>query len=302
MSNKSQVQGTPYNSYGRFLREKFGCRVYKISVDAGFRCPNRDGFISTGGCAYCNNDSFRPPGANSANSVSEQIQTGMEFLRKRFRAEKFIAYFQPSTNTYAPLETLIPVYQAAIESPDVVGISIGTRPDCVDEEKIAWLQQLAQTHFVTIEYGLQSVYDETLERINRGHDFQCWQKAMAMTRNRGIWLGTHLILGFPWETREQVLNEADILSNEDLNFIKLHHLHIVKNSALAVEYQENPFPLLSLEDYADLVVEFIRRLNPQIYIERLFATAPNDLLIAPLWGKSKAEIQHYIEKKLAVGS
>jgi uncharacterized protein len=288
-----------YNSYGRFLRDKFGCRVYKISVDAGFLCPNRDGTISTGGCSYCNNDSFRAKSANPLKSVSEQIKEGMEYLRKRYGAEKFIAYFQPSTNTYAPLETLIPLYEAALEHPDVIGLSIGTRPDCVDEGKIAWLEQLAHDHFVTIEYGLQSVYDETLRRINRGHNFQSWQKAMAMTRNRGIWLGAHLILGFPWETREDILKEATIVSNEGVNFLKLHHLHIVRNSSLAREYLENPFPLPGLEEYADLVADFIHRLDPKVYLERLFAIAPEDQLIAPVWGKSKSEIQHFIERRIA---
>jgi len=231
--------------------------------------------------------------------VSEQIQKGMEYLRERYAAEKFIAYFQPSTNTYAPLETLIPLYEAAIEHPDVIGLSVGTRPDCIDEGKIAWLEQLAKDYFVTVEYGLQSAYDETLRRINRGHNFQSWQNAMAMTRNRGIWLGTHLILGFPWETREDVLSEAAVVSNEGVNFLKLHHLHIVKNSSLAIEYFENPFPLLGLEEYADLVADFIQRLDPQIYLERLFAIAPEDQLIAPAWGKSKAEIQHFIERRIA---
>lgn len=296
---ESFSKSQPYKSYGRFLRDKFGCRVYKISVDAGFLCPNRDGTISTGGCSYCNNDSFRAKSANPLKSVSEQIQEGMEYLRKRYGAEKFIAYFQPSTNTYAPLETLIPLYEAAIGHSDVIGLSIGTRPDCIDEGKIAWLERLAKKYFVTIEYGLQSVYDETLRRINRGHNFQCWQHAMAMTRNRGIWLGTHLILGFPWETREDVLAEAAMVSNEGVNFLKLHHLHIVKNSSLAREYLENPFPLLELEEYADLVADFIQRLNPQVYLERLFATAPEDQLIAPIWGKSKSEIQYFIERKIA---
>lgn len=296
---ESFSKSQPYKSYGRFLRDKFGCRVYKISVDAGFLCPNRDGTISTGGCSYCNNDSFRAKSANPLKSVSEQIQEGMEYLRKRYGAEKFIAYFQPSTNTYAPLETLIPLYEAAISHSDVIGLSIGTRPDCIDEGKIAWLEWLAKKYFVTIEYGLQSVYDETLRRINRGHNFQCWQHAMAMTRNRGIWLGTHLILGFPWETRAEALEEAAILSKEGVNFLKLHQLHIVKNSVLAKEYLENPFPLPGLEEYADLVAAFIQRLNPQVYLERLFATAPADQLIAPIWGKSKSEIQYFIERKIS---
>jgi len=289
-----------YNTYGNFLKKQFGCRVYKVSVDGGFSCPNRDGTVAAGGCAYCNNDSFRPKSATRLKPVSEQVQEGMAYLRKRHGAEKFIVYFQPFTNTHAPLEALIPLYEAAINQPDVVGLSVGTRPDCVDEEKIAWLENQARTHFVTLEYGLQSIYDGTLARINRGHNFQCWLDAMDRTRNRGIWLCTHLILGFPWETREEMLHTADVISDKGLNFLKLHHLHIVRNTAMATEYQANPFPLLDLEDYANLVADFLERLNPEIVVERLFGTAPKDQLIGPLWGKSKAEIQRYIEQTLAV--
>ena len=289
-----------YNTYGNFLKKQFGCRVYKVSVDGGFSCPNRDGTVAAGGCAYCNNDSFRPKSATRLKPVSEQVQEGMAYLRKRHGAEKFIVYFQPFTNTHAPLEALIPLYEAAINHPDVVGLSVGTRPDCVDEEKIAWLENQARTHFVTLEYGLQSIYDGTLARINRGHNFQCWLDAMDRTRNRGIWLCTHLILGFPWETREEMLHTADVISDKGLNFLKLHHLHIVRNTAMATEYQANPFPLLDLEDYANLVADFLERLNPEIVVERLFGTAPKDQLIGPLWGKSKAEIQRYIEQTLAV--
>jgi uncharacterized protein len=288
-----------YNPYGRFLKKKFGCRVYKVSVDGGFSCPNRDGTIAVGGCTYCNNDSFRPKSANRQQSVSDQVKAGIEFLRKQNDAAKFIVYFQPFTNTHAAIEELIPLYEAALDHPDVVGISLGTRPDCIDEEKIAWLEKLSRTHFVTLEYGLQSIHDATLARINRGHDFQCWLDAMSRTRNRGIWLCTHLILGFPWETREEMLQGADAISRQGLNFLKLHHLHVVQNTAMEKEYRAKPFPLLGLEEYAELVVDFLERLDPAIYIERLFGTAPKDQLIGPVWGKSKAEIRGYIERTLA---
>jgi radical SAM protein (TIGR01212 family) len=288
-----------YNAYGRFLRKKFGCRVYKISVDAGFGCPNRDGTISTGGCTFCSASSFVPRSANRFQSVSQQIQAGADYLRRRYNAEKFIVYLQPYTNTYGPLEKLIPVYQSAVDHPDVVGLSIGTRPDCVDEEKIAWLEKLAGTYFVTLEYGLQSVYDSTLLRIQRGHNFQCWLDAMGRSRNRGIWLCAHLILGFPWETREEILRTADVLSDKGLDFLKLHHLHIVRNTIMENEYRENPFHLLELEEYADLVVDFLERLNPDICIERLFGSAPKEELIGPIWNKSKGGIRSYIEQRLA---
>ena len=289
--------GIRYNSYGRFLREKFGSRVYKVSVDGGFTCPNRDGTVGVGGCTYCNNESFRPRSASRLKSIANQVTEGIEFLRKRYAAVKFIVYFQPFTNTHAPLEILIPLYEAAMDHPDVIGISLGTRPDCMDEAKLAWLEKLASTRFVTLEYGLQSIYDSTLVRINRGHDFQCWADAMNRTRGRGIWLGTHLILGFPWETREEMLRMADVLSDTGLDFLKLHHLHVVRDTEMARLYRENPFRLLELEEYADLVVDFVERLNPAILIERLSGSAPAEQLIGPVWGKSAAEIRRFIEQR-----
>jgi radical SAM protein (TIGR01212 family) len=295
---RNQESGFRYNSYGRFLKERFGCRVYKVSVDGGFSCPNRDGTVAIGGCTYCNNDSFRPKSAENLKPISQQVSEGIEYLRKRFRAEKFIVYFQPFSNTHAPLDRLIPLYEEALHHPDVVGLSLGTRPDCVDESKLQWLETLAQTCFVTLEYGLQSVYDTTLARIHRGHDFRCWLDAMNRSRNRGLWLCTHLILGFPWERREEMLHEADILSRTGLNFLKLHHLHVVRDTLLEKEYQSQPFPLLMLEEYADLVVDFLERLDPEISIERLFGAAPEHLLVGPVWGKSKAEIQRAIERRL----
>ncbi len=287
-----------YNAYSRFLKQKFGCKVYKVSIDAGFTCPNRDGTIATGGCTYCNTDSFRPGTALSLKPVAQQIREGCAYLRRRYRARKFIAYFQPSTNTYAPLEVLAPLYEAALAQPDVVGISLATRPDCVDDKKLQWLQELARDSFVILEYGLQSIHDKTLRRINRGHDYRCWFDAMARTRNRGIYLGVHIILGFPWESREDMMATAAELSDKGLNFLKLHHLHVVKGSQMADEYNQNPFPTLDLEQYADLVVDFLERISPEIFVERLFGFAPENKLIAPIWGKSKAEIHRRIRQRL----
>lgn len=287
-----------YNPYSRFLKERFGCRVHKVSIDAGFSCPNRDGTVGVGGCTYCNNDSFRPKSASRLKPVADQVKDGIEFLQKKSGAGKFIVYFQPFTNTHAPLDKLIPLYEDALSHPDVVGISLGTRPDCIDEGKIEWLEKLSRTHLVTLEYGLQSIYDATLTRINRGHDFQCWLDAMQRTRDRGIWLCTHLILGFPWETRKEILHSAEVLSDKGLDFLKLHHLHVVRNTAMEREFLAKPFPLLGLEEYADLVADFLERLNPEIYIERLFGTAPRDQLIGPVWGKSKAQIRAHIERRL----
>jgi radical SAM protein (TIGR01212 family) len=298
MPSRSPCKGERYNAYGRFLKEKFGGRVYKVSVDGGFNCPNRDGTVGINGCTYCNNDSFRPGTASRLKPVGEQVLTGMDYLRKRYGAEKFIVYFQPFSNTHAPLEELIPVYESAIAHPDIVGLSVGTRPDCVDDDKIAWFEKLARNLFVTLEYGLQSIYDKTLERINRGHDYRCWLDAVQRTGNRGIWIGTHMILGFPWETREEVLQSARAISDKGIDFLKLHHLHVVKNTEMEREFLSNPFPLPDLDEYVELVVDFLERLNPAIRIERLFGSAPPDQLVGPVWNKSKAGIRHRIEQRL----
>jgi hypothetical protein len=286
-----------YRAYSRFLREKFGCRVHKVSVDAGFTCPNRDGTLGRGGCIYCNNSSFRPETATRRKPVGEQVKEGIEFLKHRYRAQKFIVYFQPFTNTYAPLESLIPLYESALEHRDVIGLSIGTRPDCIDEEKIAWFEKLARTHFITLEYGLESSDDATLERIHRGHNFQCWVDAMKRTRKRGIFLCTHMILGFPWETRDQIIRSAEILSGYGLDFLKIHHLHVVRDTLLAYEFGKKPFHLLSLEEYVDLVIDFVEHLSPDVWLERLFGSAPDTKLVGPVWGKSKAELQRFIDKR-----
>jgi radical SAM protein (TIGR01212 family) len=293
------ARGGRYNAYGPFLREKFGCRVYKVIVDGGFTCPNRDGTVAVGGCTYCNNDSFRPEAVNRLKPIREQVENGIDYLRRRYRARKFIVYFQPFTNTYAPVERLVPMYESALDHPEVVGLSVGTRPDCVDDAKLAWFEELSRRYFVTLEYGLESIYDRTLARINRGHDYRCWLDAVARTRNRGIYLCTHLILGFPWERREEILAMAPVISALGIDFLKLHHLHIVRHTALGREYQSQPFPVLGYREYLDLVVEFLEALNPAMRLERLFGLAPEDQLLAPHWGKTKAEIQYDIEKTLA---
>jgi radical SAM protein (TIGR01212 family) len=287
-----------FNPYGRFLKEKFGCRVYKVSVDAGFSCPNRDGTVAVDGCTYCNNRSFRPGTASRLNPVQEQVGEGMELLKNRYGAEKFIVYFQPYSNTHAPLEALIPIYESAIDHPDIVGLSVGTRPDCIDDGKISWFENLARTRFVTLEYGLQSMYDKTLKRINRGHDFNCWRDAVNRTVNRSIRIGTHLILGFPWESREEMLKTAGIISDRGIDVLKLHHLHIVKGTAMERDFYADPFPLLGLDEYVELVVDFLERLSPSVLIERLFGTAPKDQLVGPVWNKGKGGIRHAIEKRL----
>lgn len=278
-----------YNAFGQYMKDLYHVPVYKVNVDAGFTCPNRDGTVATGGCIYCNNDSFRPTACTSTSSLREQIAKGIPYLRSRYGAEKFIVYFQPYTNTYASVAVLERLYREALDNPGVIGLAIGTRPDCVDEGKIALLETLAQDHFVLVEYGLQSIYDKTLEFINRGHDYACFKNALAMTVGRGIRVGAHLILGLPTETRDETLGMADELSQLPIEFLKIHQLQVVKETALAELYAAKPFPTFGYEEYLSMLADFIERLSPRIILQRLFAAAPDDILIAPVWNKTRSE-------------
>jgi len=278
-----------YNAFGQYMKDLYHVPVYKVNVDAGFTCPNRDGTVATGGCIYCNNDSFRPTACTSTSSLREQIEKGIPYLRSRYGAEKFIVYFQPYTNTYASVAVLERLYREALDNPGVIGLAIGTRPDCVDKGKIALLETLAQDHFVLVEYGLQSIYDKTLEFINRGHDYACFKNALAMTVGRGIRVGAHLILGLPTETRDETLGMADELSQLPIEFLKIHQLQVVKETALAELYAAKPFPTFGYEEYLSMLADFIERLSPRIILQRLFAAAPDDILIAPIWNKTRSE-------------
>ncbi len=279
-----------FRSYNRWLKDKFGERVYKVIVDAGFTCPNRDGTAATGGCAYCNNNSFRPPSAIKTDPIRHQVAEGIEYIRKRFEANKFIIYFQPFSNTYAETGYLRQLYTGAIDHPDVVGLAIGTRPDCVDAENIRMIEEIAQRTFVSLEFGVESIYDDTLRRVNRGHDYAAFLKAMDLTRGRSIHIGAHLVLGFPWETREQWLAMAGEMSRAGIDALKIHHLHIVRGTALGAEYMRRPFRVLEYEEYLGLLCDFIERLDPQIVIERMFGEAPLGLLLAPHWGRTKNDL------------
>lgn len=287
-----------YNSFGAYLKKRFGTAVHKVNIDAGFTCPNRDGTLGIGGCIYCNNDSFRPSSCKPTLSVREQVRNGISYLKKRYKAERFIAYFQPYTNTYAPLWELERLYREALEEPSVIGLAIGTRPDCVDEEKLSFLEDLAKDYFILIEYGLQSIYDKTLRYINRGHDYSAFLKALDMTAGRGIEIGAHIIVGFPTETRDEMLAMAEEISSLPVQFLKIHQLQIVEDTVLAEIYRENPFPVFSYEEYLKFLVDFIERLSPEIVLQRLFATAPDDILIAPRWDKKRNEILNDLENLL----
>jgi radical SAM protein (TIGR01212 family) len=287
-----------YNSFGSYIKKKFGTTVYKVNVDAGFTCPNRDGTIGTTGCIYCNNDSFRPSSCKPTLSISEQIRNGITYIRKRYKAEKFLAYFQPYTNTYAPVDELEHLYKEALSEPFVIGLAIGTRPDTVDREKIMLLEELAKKYFILIEYGMQSIHNRTLEFINRGHDYNTFLKALDMTKGRGIFIGAHVIVGFPTESKKEMLLMAGEVSHLPIDFLKIHQLQVVKDTPLEIIYRENPFHVFDYEEYLEFVTEFIGRLSPRIVLQRLFATAPDSILIAPRWDKSRQEILRDIEKRL----
>lgn len=287
-----------YNAYGPWLRKRFGCRVYKVSVDGGFTCPNRDGTVAWGGCSYCNNDSFRASPLPQ-RPVQEQILSGIRYLEDRFAAEAFLVYWQNYTNTYAPVERLRLLFSESLNAdPRILGLSIGTRPDCIEEEKLEMLQEVVGDRYLCMEYGLESIYDETLRRVNRGHDFACYLDAVRRTRRRGIAVCSHLILGFPGESRAQMLAYADVLNELDINFVKIHHLHVVRNTPLAKEYQVAPFPTFAYREWIEFVVDFLERLAPSIVVQRLYGWAPDSHLIAPRWNRSKERILYDILQEL----
>jgi hypothetical protein len=231
-------------------------------------------------------------------SVSQQVCNGIAYVKKRYGADKFLVYFQPYTNTYAPVDVLDRLYKEALSEPSVIGLAVGTRPDTIDGEKISLIQSLAEKYFMLIEYGMQSMYDRTLAYINRGHDYNTFLNAIELTRNRGIFIGTHIIVGFPTETREEMLSMADELSHLPIEFLKIHQLQVVKATPLERMYRENPFHVFAYEEYLDFVTEFIERLSPGIILQRLFATAPDSILVAPHWGRSRQEILRDIERML----
>ena len=233
----------PYYDYGRWLSQKFPYKVQKISVDAGFSCPNRDGKISRGGCIYCNNQSFNPAYCNKDKSVSQQLEEGKKFFARKYPEMKYMAYFQAFTNTYAPLHHLQSLYEEALEVDNVVGLVIGTRPDCVDTTLLDYLQKLNSQTMVTVEYGIETSNDNTLKLINRGHDFATTKRAVEMTAERGITVGGHVIIGLPGETAEDSVRQADDMSQLPLDILKIHQMQIIKGTKLADIYAKTPFPL-----------------------------------------------------------
>ena len=287
-----------YNDFGNWARNRFPYKIQKISIDAGFTCPNRDGRISHGGCIYCNNRSFNPSYLHSNHSISEQIEKGKAFFAHKYPDMKYLAYFQAYTNTYAPLDSLKSIYEEALECEDVVGIVIGTRPDCVNTPLLDYLEQLNRTTTVIVEYGVESVNDKTLLRINRGHDFACSKTAIESTSARGIITGAHIILGLPGENQCESIRQASIISSLPINILKIHQLQIIRNTPLADVYLKNPFHLYSMDEYIELVATYIQYLRKDIVLDRFISQSPPELLVAPNWGIKNHEFTDKLNQYL----
>lgn len=287
-----------YYDLNSYFRDLFGQRVHKITVDAGFNCPNRDGTISTGGCIYCNDRGSGTGAYARGISVREQLEVGKIKVAKRFKAKKFMAYFQSYSNTYASVEALKKIYDEALSVPDVVGLTIGTRPDCVNEPILDLLSYYARTHLIWLEYGLQSCHDDTLNIINRGHDFKCFKSAVDITSNRNIKIGVHVILGLPGEDRDKMLATAKVFSHLRLDGIKMHLLYIVKGTRLHDLYTKRKYRCLKQMEYVALVCDFLERLPPKMVIHRLTGDPHPHELIAPSWAMDKYGTLALIQKEL----
>ncbi len=289
-----------FNAYSNYFKKQFGQRIQKLSVNAGFTCPNRDGTVARGGCTYCNNEAFSPSYCVAGSSVTEQLQKGIDFHKDRYNASRFLAYFQNFSNTYASLDELKRIYDEALRFPEVEGLVIGTRPDVIDEEKLAYFAELSKRKYVIVEYGIESCYDQTLDRINRGHSFEQTKKAIEQTAAYGVKTGGHLMFGLPGETKQMMLDEVDILNNLPLNNIKFHQLQIMKDTIMAREYKENPdhFRFFELDEYIDFVIDVTERLNPAFVIERFSGEAPPRHTLSPRWGLRTPDVMNLIEQRM----
>lgn len=285
-----------YNQFSAYLKNKFGAKVYKITLDAGFSCPNRDGTISTGGCIFCDEGGSFSQAHSNLLSIEEQVNIGAKTLHDRFKAEKFMSYFQAYSNTYKPVNELEKIYKSALHHPDIVGLSIGTRPDCIDEDKLNLISDIGKDYYTWIEYGLQSIHDKTLKRINRGHDFNCFLKAYEKTKEKGINVCVHVIFGL-WETREEILETAQKLAELKVNGVKIHMLCALQNTKLAKLYENKEIDFMSEDEYVNLVCDFLEILPPETTIHRLAGNGLKKNLIAPRWLGAKLDCLNKIDRE-----
>ncbi len=292
----------PYNAYSNYFKKVFGQRVQKLSIDAGFTCPNRDGTLAFGGCTFCDNNAFNPSYCQSNKSITQQIEEGIEFHQWRYqKAKQYLAYFQPFSNTYADIDTLKARYSEALSHKNIIGLVIGTRPDCVDKQKLDYIAELSEKHYIMLEFGIESCYDRTLQRINRGHTFSQTKWAIAQSKIRNIKTGGHIIFGLPSETKEEMLNEAYLLSELGLNSLKFHQLQLFKNTAILKDYEANPqdFNLFPFSEYQEFIIDFLERLSPEIVIERFAGEVPPRFRANKGWGDIRnEEVVSLIEKRM----
>ena len=290
-----------YNDFTSFVREKFGCRVQKVCINAGFTCPNKDGSKGIGGCTYCNNNTFNPDYCKPIKPILVQIEEGIEFFSKKYKTQQYLAYFQAFTNTYAPFKELKSMYQEALSHKDVIGLVIATRPDSIKNDVLDYLQDLAKNGtFIKLEFGLESTNNKTLEAINRCQTHEEAIDAFSRAKDRGLHLGAHLILGLPGESRQDMLEHAKKVSQLPVNTLKIHHLQIVKHTMMAYQFKHTPemFTFMDLDEYIDLVVDFIELLHPNIILERFFSESPARMLIHPKYGLKNFEVKYLVNKRL----
>jgi len=290
-----------YNDYASFIKKQFFERVQKISLDTGFTCPNRDGTKGVGGCTYCNNNTFNPGYCDPGKSVTQQLEEGIEIFAKKYKTQQYLAYFQAYTNTYAAIELVKELYNEALQHPKVIGLVIGTRPDCINEDLINFLSELSIKYYISLEFGVESTLDRTLNMVNRCHSYKETVAAYELSKNKGLHLGAHMMIGLPGESKEDILNHASELSKLPINTLKLHQLQVVKHTMMANQLQKNPemFSFFTVEEYIDLITDFVALLRPDIIIERFISQCPAHLLIAPKWnGLKNFEIVAKIDKKL----
>ena len=289
-----------YNDLSAYLSTVFPFKVQKISLNAGFTCPNRDGTVGYGGCTYCNNQTFNPAYCRTEKSVTEQLEEGKLFFARKYPDMKFLAYFQAYTNTYAELEELKRKYEEALQVPDVVGLVIGTRPDCMPGSLLDYLEELNKRTFLIVEYGIESTDNAILKRINRGHTFEVAEEAVRKTAARGIRVGAHIILGLPGEDRSALIKQAGLLSSLPLTTLKLHQLQLIKGTRMAAEYENQPddFHLYTAEEYIDQVIDYVEHLRPDMVLERFVSQSPKELLIAPDWGLKNHEFTDKVKKRM----
>ena len=294
----NKVNTPYYYDYGTWIRHRFPFRVQKISIDAGFTCPNRDGKLSTGGCIYCDNRTFNPAYCQRKDSVARQLEAGKQFFARKYPEMKYLAYFQAYTNTYASIDHLRQLYEEALSVKDIVGIVIGTRPDCVSDELLDYLEELNLRCFLIVEYGVESANDETLRRINRGHTFEQSRLTIEKTHQRGILTGAHIILGLPGEDAQENLRQAPVISSLPIDILKIHQMQIIRGTRLAEEFERSPFHIYSVEEYIELISCYIQRLRKDLVLERFVSQSPKELLIAPQWGLKNHEFTDLLNNYL----